>query len=189
LKEHYKTPANIICMSATEFKEVQGFRVWWAWAAIIALNILFMYAIIQQVIIGIPFGNNPASNLVLLLAELATLSFLYFLYSIKLKTTFNEQGIHYRFYPFQRKPTFIEWNELSDAYIRHYNSFYEFGGWGIRTGSEKAGRAINTSASCNEGLQLEFKDGKLLLIGTAKPEEIKRIIDLQISAGKIRWGI
>jgi hypothetical protein len=176
-------------MNTTEFREVQGFRIWWAWAAMIALNILFMYAIAQQVLIGIPFGNKPASNLVLFLLELAASSFLYFLYSIKLKTTINDLGIQYHFYPFQRKPTFIEWSELSDAYLRQYNSFYEYGGWGIRVGSEKTDRAINTSASCNEGLQLEFKDGKLLLIGTTKPEEIKRVIDIQISAGKIRWGV
>ncbi len=175
-------------MNKTEFREVQGFRVWWAWAAIIALNILFLYAIIQQVILGIPFGNKPASNLGLILLQFGALTFLYFLFSIRLKTTINEEGIHYRFYPFQIRVTSIGWNELSDAYMRHYNSFYEYGGYGIRIGSEKTGRAINTSASCSEGLQLEFKDGKLLLIGTTRPEEIKEIIERQISLGKLGWG-
>ena len=176
-------------MSATEFKEVQRFKVWWAWTAVVALNILFVYAIIQQVIMGIPFGNTPASNLVLLLLELGGLLLLLFLFSVKLSTTINDRGIQYRFAPFQVRTTLIEWNELSDAFIREYNSFYEYGGYGIRVGSRENNRAINTSASCNEGLQLEFKDGKLLLIGTTRPEEIKRIIDLQISAGKIKWGL
>ncbi|MEO5891558.1 MAG: hypothetical protein ABIQ31_15005 [Ferruginibacter sp.] len=176
-------------METTEFKEVQGFRVWWAWAAVIALNSLFIYAIIQQVVLGIPFGPEPASNLLLSILAFASLSMLYFLYSIKLRTIFNDRGIEYRFYPFQTKSTFIEWSELSDAYMREYNSFYEYGGWGIRVGAQGNSRAINTSASGNEGLQLEFKDGKLLLIGTKKPEEIKRIVDIQIAAGKIRWGM
>lgn len=175
-------------MNKTEFSEVQGFRVWWAWAAIIALNILFLYAIIQQVIIGIPFGSKPASNLGLILLEFASLTFLYFLFSIRLKTTINDEGIRYRFYPFQTSSTTIGWNELTDAYMRQYNSFYEYGGYGIRVGSEKNSRAINTSASCTEGLQLEFKDGKLLLIGTTRPEEIKEIIERQISSGKLGWG-
>lgn len=129
-------------MTATEFNEVQGFRVWWAWAAIIALNILFIYAIFQQVIFEIPFGNKPAANLVLFLLELVALSVLYFLFSIKLKTTINDQGIQYRYYPFQIKRTVIEWTELSDAYIRQYNYFYEYGGWVIKIGSGKSGRAI-----------------------------------------------
>ncbi len=176
-------------MNKAVFKEVQGFRIWYAWAAIGALNILFLYALIQQVIVGIPFGSRPASNLGLVLMEFAALSFLYFLFSIRLKTSISEEGIFYRFYPFQKKMTTIEWNELSDAYMREYNSFYEFGGYGIRVGSAKTNRAINTSASCNTGLQLEFKDGSLLLIGTKRPDEIRLIIEHQISLGKIRWGM
>ncbi len=175
-------------MNKSEFNEVQGFQIWWAWTAIIALNILFMYAIIQQVILGIPFGTRPASNLGLILLEFTSLTFLYFLFSIRLNTTISDEGIRYRFYPFQSRSTTIGWSELSDAYMRRYNSFYEYGGYGIRLGSEKSGKAINTSASCNEGLQLEFKDGKLLLIGTTRPEEIKGIIERQISLGKLGWG-
>lgn len=121
--------------------------------------------------------------------EFVALSFLYFLFSIRLKTTIDEDGIHYRFYPFQNKVTTVEWNELSDVYMREYNSFYEFGGYGIRVGSQKTERAINTSASSNVGLQLEFKDGNFLLIGTKRPNEISQIIEHQISLGKVRWGI
>ena len=176
-------------MNKELFNEEQGFRIWYAWAAMGALNILFLYAIIQQVIIGIPFGPEPASSLSLFLMEFAALSFLYFLFSIRLKTSINDAGIHYRFYPFQTRITTIEWNELSDAYMREYNSFYEYGGYGIRVGAHKTTRAINTSASCNVGLQLEFKDGNFLLIGTKRPEEIKQIIEHQISLGKVRWGM
>ncbi len=176
-------------MSKVAFNEVQGFRIWYAWAAIGALNILFLYAIIQQVVIGIPFGSDPATNLSLFLMEFAALSFLYFLFSIRLKTSINDEGIHYRFYPFQNKMTTIEWSDLSAAYMREYNSFYEFGGYGIRIGAHKTNRAINTSASCNVGLQLEFKDGNFLLIGTKRPKEIKQIIEHQSELGSIRWGM
>ena len=37
---------RIFIMSIIEFKEVQSFRRWWAWAALVALNGLFIYAII-----------------------------------------------------------------------------------------------------------------------------------------------
>ena len=140
-------------------------------------------------ILGIPFGNRPASNLVLLLLEFAMLLFLLFLFSIQLRTTVDDRGIQYRFYPFQTATTLIEWSELSDAHMRQYNSFYEYGGWGIRVGARSNSRAINTSASCNEGLQLEFKDGRLLLIGTARPEELRKTIALQKESGRISWGM
>ncbi|MGG9960583.1 hypothetical protein [Ferruginibacter sp. SUN106] len=167
------------------FSEVQRFRVRWAWLGTIALNGIFLYAIVQQVILGKPFGTRPASNTVLILLEIFFLLLLVFIRSIKLKTTYNSTGIQYRFYPFQFKTTHIEWHELSDAYIREYHSLYEYGGWGIRIGSPKTGRAINTSASCNQGLQLRFRDGKLLLIGTKNPASIQKILDEVIIAGKI----
>lgn len=42
------------------FSEIQRFRLKWAWAGVIAVNGLFIYAIVQQVILGKPFGNKPA---------------------------------------------------------------------------------------------------------------------------------
>lgn len=176
-------------INTIDFKELQRFKIWWAWLVVIALNVLFIYAFIQQVILGKTFGSKPASDFILILAGLLPLVFLFFLMSIKLKTKINDIGIYYRFYPFQFKETVIEWHELRDAYIREYNSFYEYGGWGIRTGTPKTGKAINTSASSNKGLQLQFTNGKLLLIGTKKPKELQKIIDTIMQAGKINRGV
>ena len=176
-------------MTAINYNEVQRFKLWWAWLGVAALNILLLYAIVQQLILGKPFGTKPAPDYVLVIVELFLLLLLVFLITIKLKTRITDTGIYYRFYPFQFKETEIEWHELRDVYMRQYNSFYEFGGWGIRIGSAKTGRAINTSASSNTGLQLQFNDGKLLLIGTAKPEEVRQIIEYIIKSGKVNRGI
>lgn len=171
------------------FSEVQRFRIKWAWAAVIAVNGLFIYAIVQQVILGKPFGTKPAPDFALILVEIFLLLLLFLILSIRLKTSYNEEGVTYRFFPFQFKTTVIHWHELSDAYIREYNSLYEYGGWGIRFGSAKSGKAINTSESCNEGLQLQFKNGQLLLIGTKDPDAIQKILDSITAAGKINRGV
>lgn len=176
-------------MSEINFSETQRFKTWWAWAAVGAMNILFLYAIIQQIILDKPFGEKPAPDLVLILVELFLLALFIFLVTIKLKTKITETGIYYRFLPFHFKDRCIEWHELSDAYMREYNSFHEYGGWGIRMGSAKTGNAINTSASSNKGLQLRFADGRLLLIGTKRPEEIQEIIEKIAAAGKINKGV
>lgn len=176
-------------MTAIDFKEVQRFKIWWAWLGIASLNVMSIYAITQQVILSKPFGTKPAPDYVLILAELFFILLLIFLMLIKLKTRITDAEIYYRFYPFQFKERIIEWHELRDAYIREYNSFHEYGGWGIRYGSPKTGSAVNTSASSNRGLQLQFNNGKLLLIGTARPDELKLIIDEVIKAGKINRGI
>jgi Family of unknown function (DUF6141) len=176
-------------MSTIDFKEVQRFKTWWAWLAVGAFNMLFIYAIVQQIFLGTPFGPKPAPDFVLLLVEFFLLLLFIFLISIKLKTRITDTGIYYRFIPFQFKEILIEWHELKDAYIRAYDSFNEYGGWGIRTGSTKTGKAINTSASSSTGLQLQFNDGKLLLIGTRRPEEIQLILDAVIASGKINRGV
>lgn len=176
-------------MNTIDFKEVQRFKTWWAWLGIAALNVLFIYAIVQQVFLGTSFGPKPAPDFVLILVELFLLLLFVLLISIKLKTRITDTGINYRFIPFQFKERIIEWHELKDAYIRTYDSFHEFGGWGIRTGSTRTGKAINTSASSNQGLQLQFNDNKLLLIGTQKPDEIQLILDVVIASGKINRGV
>ncbi len=176
-------------MNTINFKEVQGFKIWWAWTAVAALSILFIYAIVQQVFLGKPFGDNPAPDFVLVLTGSLFLLLLFFLSRIKLATRITDAGIFYRFSPFQFKETQIEWHDLKDAYIRQYNSLYEYGGWGIRQGPKKAGRALNTAGSSNRGLQLQFNDGKLLLIGTQRPDEIESIIKEVIASGKINRGI
>lgn len=176
-------------MNAIDFKESQGFRNWYIWMAVAALNLLFIYAIGQQLIFGKPFGNTPAPDYVLVVIEIFLLLLLLFLRSIKLKTRINATGIYYRFHPFQFRETVIEWHQIQDAYIRQYNSFYEYGGWGIRIGSPETGKAINTSASSNMGLQLEFGNGKRLLIGTRRPYEIAQILNSEIVSGKINRRI
>ena len=176
-------------MSTIDFKEVQRFKTWWAWLAVGVFNVLFIYAIVQQVFLGTPFGPKPAPDYVLILVELFLFFLFIFLISIQLKTRITDTGIYYRFIPFQFTETLIEWHELKDAYIRTYDSFNEYGGWGIRTGSTKTGKAINTSASSNKGLQLQFNDGKLFLVGTRRPDELQLIIDAVIASGKINRGV
>jgi hypothetical protein len=50
----------------------------------------------------------------------------------------------------------------------------EYGGWGIKYGFGGQGLVYNVSGEI--GLQLKFKEGEPLLIGTQKGEEIKQIL-------------
>jgi hypothetical protein len=80
-----------------------------------------------------------------------------------------------RFIPFHLKEIFIAWNQLDECYIRTYSPLGEYGGWGIKYGLGGAGKVYNVSG--NQGLQLVFKDGARLLIGTQKPLELQEIIN------------
>lgn len=90
---------------------------------------------------------------------------------IRLKTTYDVEGIRIVFIPFIWNK-FIPWSDISSAYMRTY-TFADFGGWGYRLG--KWGKAYSTKGE--HGVQLIMKDGSQLMIGTQKPEEVKKIIN------------
>ncbi len=73
----------------------------------------------------------------------------------------------------------IAWSEVSNAYVRNYDPIGEYGGWGLKGGSfwnKSKGKAITISGGV--GIQLEFKNGKKLLIGTQKENDVKRVLQL-----------
>ena len=100
-----------------------------------------------------------------------------FIFLFKLTTRIDEKGIHYQFFPFHLKLKLIAWNEITKAYVRTYDPIGDYGGWGLKGGAlwnKGKGRAINISGDI--GIQLELKNGKRLLIGTQKENEIKRTL-------------
>lgn len=157
------------------FAERQRFKQWWVWLILAGINGLFLYAVITQVIGGESFGTNPMSNTGLLITALFLILFTLFFLNIRLDTEINKEGIAVRFFPFQLKFRHYNWNTIDKCYVRKYSPITEYGGWGIRLGLFGKGRALNVSG--NIGLQLEFNDGKKLLIGTNKPKELTEVLN------------
>jgi hypothetical protein len=83
-------------------------------------------------------------------------------------TQIRTDGIKVRFPPFRPAFTTYSWNSIRKVYLRRYDPIAEYGGWGIRYGPH--GKAINLSGAT--GIQLVFKDGTRLLIGTNNPDKI-----------------
>ncbi len=158
-------------MASEYFTERQRFRQVWVWALLAGLGLLFVWAFIQQIIMGIPWGNNPASDTGLLLFSLIPFGIIVLFLAARLETRIDRKGISYRFFPFHRSWREIEWKMISRAYVRQYKPISEFGGWGVRYGSGSS-KAYNVSG--NHGLQIELKNGKKILIGTIQPEEIAK---------------
>jgi hypothetical protein len=158
-------------MASEYFTERQRFRQVWLWALLTGLGLLFVWAYIQQIILGKPWGNNPASDTGLLLFSLIPFGIIVLFLVARLETRIDRRGISYRFFPFHRTWREIEWKKINRAYVRRYKPISEFGGWGVRYGL-RGGQAYNISG--NQGLQLDLFDGKKILLGTQKPEEIAK---------------
>lgn len=135
----------------------------------LALFGLITWAVIQQVILGDPWGGNPAPDAVLVASWLLIVLTIGFIWVTRLEVRLSTERIRYRFYPLHRSFKEIYWEEISRAGHRRYRPIAEYGGWGIRWGLR--GRAFNIAGK--EGLQLVFIDESRLLLGTQKPAALK----------------
>ncbi len=163
------------------FKEEQHFNQWWLklvmyLSVVVALGPLY-YGTIVQLTTGVPWGDKPASNTFLLLIDLfVTLLMagsLWLVFGSKLVTEIQGDGIHVRFKPFLRKEKVITPEQIERFEVMKYSPVTDYGGWGIKSG--RKGKVINISG--NKGLLLVFKNGKKLMIGTQRPEAIKRAMN------------
>jgi len=151
------------------YRETQYFRQLWLWALVLLISLVSVYGLVQQLILGIPFGNNPAPNTVLvIIAVIFGVGLPAFMYTVNLATEVREDGLYIRFFPFHLSFHKIAREDIKEFHIRTYKPIREYGGWGIRYG--RKGKAYNVSG--NRGVQLRLSNGKKLLIGSQKPEEL-----------------
>ncbi len=160
------------------FTERQAFRQWWLWLILLGLFGLFAFGSYMQIILEQDFGNNPMSNAGLKWGVGLSLLLILGMYSFRLETAIKREGVYVRFFPLELRYSKHAWEVIARSYIREYNPISEYGGWGWRHGDAQIGKALSISGRM--GLQLEFKNGEKLLIGTQRAEEIEQVLE-QIS--------
>ena len=159
------------------FHEEQQFRESWVWIIISIPTLILWYITIQQLIFGNPVGNNPGSDtMIFVFWVLFGILLPLFFYRLKLITEVRDEGLYVRFVPFHFSFVKISLDDLKKYYVRTYDPIGEYGGWGIRCGLFGHGKAYNVSGE--EGVQLEYNNGKKLLIGSQKAQQLKSAIDL-----------
>ena len=89
--------------------------------------------------------------------------------SVQMVTVVDQDGIVVYCRPFRFLRKQVLWSDIERIYPRQYSPLAEYGGWGIRKG--RAGFAYNMSG--NQGIQLELKSGKRILIGTQQTNDFK----------------
>lgn len=156
------------------FKEKQKFNQSLVYIGISICLIIAVLSILNKwkTIINQSLGEQVASFIGIILIILVILLFSV----LKLETKIDENGVHYRFYPFKNSFKNIPWDSISECYVRNYSPISEYGGWGIKSGFRKqTGKAFTTKGSI--GLQLKLKDGNKILIGTQKKEALNRVLE------------
>ena len=148
-----------------EFNETQRFTQWWLWLILVGVWSSMVYSIMTA-----PPQTDSAVYVSFGIGILLPLLF----WQMKLTTRITEEGIYVRCFPFHFKEKFFAWDTLSASYVRTYSPLIEYGGWGIKYSFKGNGLVYNTAG--NVGLQLNFKEGEAVLIGTQKGEEIKLVL-------------
>lgn len=142
------------------YEEEQPFDQIWLWAA---MGIELFLIMIPLILTGQPWWT-------ILLGIGAMVMTMAMLGSLKLYTRIDMEGVHFRMKPFHWKERIIRWEEIDQIYVRKYSPIKEYGGWGIRYG--RKGTAFSVKG--NYGIQIVKKNGKKILLGTQRPEEVSQ---------------
>ena len=169
-------------MEKVLFKEEQRFTQWWFWLIMIAvlLSILipFVLGMYSQVVLDKPFGNNPMSTEGLIVTGIFSVLIMgvifFILIKSKLKTKITQEGIWVSYPPIIKKWKKFTAEEIEKYGVRTYKPNWEYGGHGLKR-RRKYGMSYTVSG--NIGLQLYFKNGKKLLVGTQKKQAIEYAMD------------
>jgi hypothetical protein len=155
------------------FKEEQRFRLWWMWL-ILGSTLLAIVIPLANELQGQSWGTSSGDFSLLILygsvAVLFIVAVLIVLLLSRLKTKITYDGIFITFPPLKRKSYKVKIQEIERFEIRTYGARREYGGYGFRS-RRTSGQAYTISG--NTGLQLYFKNGKKLLIGTQKKQAIE----------------
>jgi hypothetical protein len=157
------------------YRETQRFRQPWLWLLIAGIFGVTVWGFVQQIILGRPFGQNPAPDTVMMVIALVFgIAFPVLFLVGNLTVEVRSDGLYYRFFPFHIRFRRIAPESLVNYEVRTYKPIRDYGGWGIRYG--RGGKAYNVSG--NRGVMLELSGGERLLIGSQKPEDLANAISL-----------
>ncbi len=159
------------------FREVQTFGSTLRWLLVVLMAIsLAIFAIALWETITNPETPDilvPVLLSIIAMAIPIAVTILFFI--LKLETEVRTDALYVRFYPMHIRFKKFAGQDMAEFYSRTYRPILEYGGWGIRCSFTGKGKAYNVSG--NKGAQLVLTNGKKLLIGSQKPDDLVAAID------------
>ncbi len=135
------------------------------------------YVFYRQLVLGKPLGNHPMSNTGIAIIALTVALFVLWFYNLQLVTEVRDDALEVGFRLLFVRRT-IPFDSILQLEARTYSPIRDYGGWGVRW--RAAGMAYNVSG--NRGVELQLANGRSLMIGSQRPEEL--VLALQKRMGK-----
>lgn len=156
--------------SQTLFEEHQQFRQPWLWGLMGGILVMLL-AILGLIIFQAPDDEGRITATVGVgIGIVIEIAVMMLMYVLKLSVRLDAESLHIRFFPLVTRT--IRLDQIAHWEARTYRPILEYGGWGIRCGWK--GMAYNVSG--NQGVQLELVNGKRILIGLQRAEELAMAI-------------
>ena len=95
--------------------------------------------------------------------------------SVRLITEVRDDAIYVRFFPLQLRPTKITFTEIKTCKLRVRRRPLARG----RRGTKRTARSGASGDDC-DAIELQIRDGEPVLIGSLRPEELRKVIQAQI---------
>jgi hypothetical protein len=154
-------------MTVDRFREEQAFRQWWVWLLIGLVAALQWWGFVEQIVMGQPWGNNPAPDwMMVLLWLLIGIGLPLFFVYLRLVVTVTDETIDIHYRPLTRRT--IQIADVAHIEARTYSPLREYGGWGIRGWGSN--RAYNVSG--DHGVELTLVNGQKVMIGSQRTDAL-----------------
>jgi hypothetical protein len=171
----------------TGFIESQRFDQAWIWLLLSAIAVITIgnltFGMHREFVLGEPFSHGEflskgAWLMIWIIGVGATIGPILLLWSARLVIQVGQRGLTVRFAPFHRRPRNIDFDDVLSVEAVTYSALREHGGWGLRF--TRHGRAYTVKG--NRGVRLDFRDGRHLLIGSQRPDELAAAIEAACAA-------
>lgn len=158
-------------MAKELYYEKQQFNQLFLWiligVGIIPMMSFLSWGMYQQLVLGQPWGDEPMSDLgivlVWLLSFLLMIGITLLFRFLTLETQIDRYGVRYRF-----RPLINQWKEIAKIEILDYKiKKYSFRGYGIRWGLDGI-KTLNVKG--NKGIEFQYAQTKKIILGTQQPE-------------------
>lgn len=155
------------------FREDQRLRQAWVIGLTLTPALLAWYVFVAQVLLGQEVGNNPAPDwAVWLILALAGVGLPLLVFTARLRVDVTDAAVTIEYFPFTTR--WIRLQEIESAAAVTYRPMRHFWGWGIRW-SPSEGWAY--TARGHHGVRLKLTDGRRVLIGSQRPNELAESIN------------
>lgn len=96
-----------------------------------------------------------------------------FIFNLKLETRIDDAGVSFRFFPFINAWRKYTPEQIQSIQVINYSPITDYGGWGLK--GNKTTKAYSILG--DEGLLLDVRGKKKIMIGTMKAKELKEFIE------------